>query len=166
MKGLNNCCQQQEDRGHHPFQICRTVIVHTAHVEIHILEAQPVLPLASESQAKILVDVISPRSTKWMLTLAIRNRFFTKRVVRHWNRPPRERGLALSLQALKYLDNTLSGLIFEWFCMEPGVGLNDPYGSLPNQDILWFYVDPCSSSVSFWCIQYCTSWYWHPSSNW
>ena len=46
MKGLNNCCQQQEDRGHHPFQICRTVIVHTAHVEIHILEAQPVLPVA------------------------------------------------------------------------------------------------------------------------
>ena len=29
-------------------------------------------------------------------------------------------------------------LIFEQLCVEPGVGLNDPYGSLPTQDSLWF----------------------------
>ena len=26
-----------------------------------------------------------------------------------------------------------------WSCVEPGVGLSDPYGSLPTQDILWSY---------------------------
>ena len=26
------------------------------------------------------------------------------------------------------------GLIFSWFCVEPGVGLSDPYGSLPVHD--------------------------------
>ena len=31
------------------------------------------------------------------------------------------------------------GLIFEWSCVEPGVGLNDPYRSLPVLNILWFY---------------------------
>ena len=28
------------------------------------------------------------------------------------------------------------GLIFGWCCMEQGVGLYDPYGSLPTRDIL------------------------------
>ena len=26
---------------------------------------------------------------------------------------------------------------FGWFCVEPGVGLNDPDGSLPTQDVPW-----------------------------
>jgi len=26
-----------------------------------------------------------------------------------------------------------------WYCAEPGVGLNDPCGSFPTWDILWFY---------------------------
>jgi len=30
-----------------------------------------------------------------------------------------------------------------WACVEPGIGLTDPHGSLPTQDILWFYdTDP------------------------
>ena len=32
-------------------------------------------------------------------------------------------------------------LIFEWCCVETGVGLNDPYGSPPTRGILWFYQD-------------------------
>jgi len=31
------------------------------------------------------------------------------------------------------------GLIFGWSCVEPGVRLDDPYRSLPIQDILCFY---------------------------
>ena len=32
-------------------------------------------------------------------------------------------------------------LIFEWCCVETGVGLNDPYGSPPTRGILWFHQD-------------------------
>lgn len=28
---------------------------------------------------------------------------------------------------------------FGWSCVEPGVGLDDPYGPLPTWDILWFH---------------------------
>ena len=31
------------------------------------------------------------------------------------------------------------GRIFGWFCVESGVGLDDPNGSLPTWDILSFY---------------------------
>lgn len=31
------------------------------------------------------------------------------------------------------------GLISGWSCVEPRVGLKDPYGSLPTWTILWFY---------------------------
>ena len=46
--------------------------------------------------------------------------------------------IALSLPKFKmHLGNVLTqGVIFGWFCVEPGVGLNDPYESLPTQDIL------------------------------
>ena len=29
-----------------------------------------------------------------------------------------------------------NGLVFEWSCLEPGVGLNDPYECLPAQAVL------------------------------
>ena len=31
------------------------------------------------------------------------------------------------------------GLIFGWSCVDPGVILKNPYGSLPTQDIPWFF---------------------------
>jgi len=44
--------------------------------------------------------------------LYIRNKFFTMRVVRHWNRLPREVVDALSLAVFKAtLDGTLSNLV-------------------------------------------------------
>jgi len=33
------------------------------------------------------------------------------------------------------------GLISGWSSVKPGVGLDDPCGSFPTQDILWFYQD-------------------------
>jgi len=33
----------------------------------------------------------------------------------------------------------IQGLDLRWCCVEPGVGLSDPCGSFPTQDILWFY---------------------------
>ena len=42
----------------------------------------------------------------------IRNKFFTARVVRHWNRLPSETANALSLEALKVRkDGSLSNLV-------------------------------------------------------
>lgn len=35
--------------------------------------------------------------------------------------------------------NGLYGLIFGWSCVEQGVGLLDPYRSLPTWDSLWFH---------------------------
>ncbi|KAK4827052.1 hypothetical protein QYF61_013236 [Mycteria americana] len=44
--------------------------------------------------------------------LDIRKRFFTKRVVGHWNRLPKEAVLAPSLSEFKeHLDNTLSHMV-------------------------------------------------------
>jgi len=34
--------------------------------------------------------------------------------------------------------------------VEPGVALNDPYGSPPPQDVLWFYKQALGSAVSAW----------------
>ncbi|KGL98716.1 hypothetical protein N301_02608, partial [Charadrius vociferus] len=45
-------------------------------------------------------------------TLDIRKKFFTLRVVRHWNRLPREAGDAPSLEVFKTrLDGALSNLV-------------------------------------------------------
>ena len=41
------------------------------------------------------------------------------------------------------------GLSFEWSYTDPGVGLNDPYGSHPTQVIPWFY-DSISCYFSKW----------------
>lgn len=35
----------------------------------------------------------------------------------------------------KHLDNTLS-LNIGWSCVQPGIGLDNPSGSLPNQNII------------------------------
>lgn len=35
-------------------------------------------------------------------------------------------------------DSQTQGLHFGWFCVEPGVGLNDSCGSLPTGDTLQF----------------------------
>lgn len=39
---------------------------------------------------------------------------------------------------LKGWKHLRQALVFEWSCMQPGVGLNMPCGSLPTQKILWF----------------------------
>ena len=44
--------------------------------------------------------------------LDIRKRFFTLRLVEHWNRPPREAVMVPSLTLFKkHLDNTLRGMV-------------------------------------------------------
>ena len=63
------------------------------------------------------------------------------------------------LEFKKHWDNMLRytyGLNFVWFCVEPGVGFDDPCGSLPTWDILWF----CSarSTTESWVGS--TQW-WH-----
>lgn len=66
---------------------------------------------------------------------------------RHWNRLPKEVVMALNLpdrvQEVSGQCSQSCGLIFEWSCMETGVGLGSTdgtYESLPIQDstILWF----------------------------
>ncbi|KAJ7416270.1 hypothetical protein WISP_72699 [Willisornis vidua] len=65
--------------------------------------------------------------------LDIRKRFFTGRLVGHWNRFPREVITAPSLSEFKkHLNDSLS-LIFRQSCEEQGAGLDDPYGFLPTQ---------------------------------
>jgi len=43
------------------------------------------------------------------------------------------------LEFKEHLDNTLRYLILGGTYVKPGVGLRDPCGSLPIQNILWFY---------------------------
>ena len=75
--------------------------------------------------------------------LGIRKRFFTERVIRHWNRLSRAVVMALSLPDFnKCLDNRVRDrvwLLGSNFTVESGVGVDDPCGSLPTWDILWFY---------------------------
>ena len=53
--------------------------------------------------------------------LDIRKKSFTVRMVRHWNRLPRDVVDAPSLETLKVrLDGTLSNLIYLWFLFIPG----------------------------------------------
>jgi len=47
------------------------------------------------------------------------------------------------------------GLIVVWSCAEPGVAFNDPYGFLPIQDILWFYISTCCPIFKFCCLLFC-----------
>lgn len=70
--------------------------------------------------------------------LSIRKRFFTHRVVGHWNRPPREVVTVLSLTEFKKdLDNAFSTWWNSWsvLCWQR-VELDEPRGALPTQDIL------------------------------
>jgi len=49
---------------------------------------------------------------------------------------PQGSGHSLKLPELRqHWDNALRHRVW-WCCMEPGVGLYDPFGSLPTQDIL------------------------------
>jgi len=40
-------------------------------------------------------------------------------------------------------------VFFGWSCVEPGGGLDDPYGSLQTWDVLWFYDSGCSQQDHF-----------------
>ena len=55
-------------------------------------------------------------------------------IIGHWNGLPREAVTAPSLSEFKeLLDDALSHIVsFRQSCEEQGVGLNDPYGSLPT----------------------------------
>ena len=49
---------------------------------------------------------------------------------------PRAVGMALSCQSSGSFGALLSDIGFGWFCVEPGVGLGDPCGSLTTWDVL------------------------------
>jgi len=54
----------------------------------------------------------SPKLHQGRFRLGIRKHFFTKRMVRHWNRPPREVFDAPSLSVFKrHLDNALNNML-------------------------------------------------------
>jgi len=65
----------------------------------------------------------------------VRKRFFT-RGWWAWNRLPRAVGMAPRCWSSKSIWTVFSDVGFWWSCVDPGVGLNDPYGSLSTQDIL------------------------------
>lgn len=76
--------------------------------------------------------------------LDIRKSFFTLRVTGHWNRLRWEVAIALILPEFKkHLDCALRHMVWFWrvSCAGPGMGLHNPCGLLPNQDILiqWFW---------------------------
>lgn len=61
---------------------------------------------------------------------------------RHWNQLSRDVLMTPSLtEVKKCLDNTLRHTLWflRKFCEGPGIGLEDPCGSIPTQDNLWFY---------------------------
>lgn len=69
------------------------------------------------------------------LRLGIREKFFTQRVVGHWDRLPREVVTAPSLPEFKKYFQAHS-MTLGVSCAGQGVGFNDPDGSLPTQHIL------------------------------
>ena len=64
-----------------------------------------------------------------------------------WNGLPRAVGTARVPEFRERLDSAQTlGLNVGWCCVEPGVGLSDPYGSLPTWGILCF----CDSIIVIW----------------
>ena len=56
-----------------------------------------------------------------------------------WNGLPRAVGTALSAGVHGAFGQRSQGLNFGWSCREPRMGLHDPHGSLPTQNIILFF---------------------------
>lgn len=60
------------------------------------------------------------------MTLDIRRRFFTERIISHQNRLPRK-----VIVAPEYKECLVIWFSFRWTCDEQGAGLDHHYGSVP-----------------------------------
>ena len=59
---------------------------------------------------------------QWRFRLAIRRKFFTQRVVTHWNRLPKEVVDAPSLEAFKARLDVAVGSLVQWLATLPVAG--------------------------------------------
>ena len=90
---------------------------------------------------------------QWRFRLGIRRRFFTQRVVRHWNRLPKEAVDAPSLEAFKArLDVALGSLVWWLATLHIAGGWNSMIFEVlfnPSHSMfLWFYVSYASPILS------------------